>query len=139
VSIEQVAEKTPFLVLAIAVMIVVVLVVMPLPSHIVPLGIRNGGNGSGTGSRRLADRQFLDGTLDNLVQLSPVQPDAPALRTVIDLYTLTFGHLQCDIACGTVHVFTPYFAVESFIDTCTATSAAPVPWGFGVNVVPEHP
>src|SRR5512139_4113166 len=44
------------------------------------------------------------GALDDLVEFTPVQPDAAALRAVVDLYPLTVGHDQVD-ACtnGTFH------------------------------------
>ena len=46
--------------------------------------------------RRCSRRILLGGTLEDLVQLPPVKPDAPAIRAVIDLDPLTFGHDQVD-------------------------------------------
>src|ERR687894_2887905 len=42
--------------------------------------------------------------LENLVQLAAVQPDAPALRAVVDLDALSLGHAQFASVNGTVHL-----------------------------------
>src|SRR5450830_456371 len=43
-------------------------------------------------------------TLDQLVELAAIQPDAAALRTVVDLDALTIAHVQIDAgANGTFH------------------------------------
>ncbi|SDX31739.1 hypothetical protein SAMN05443573_12154 [Celeribacter indicus] len=44
---------------------------------------------------------FDRAALDDLVQLTPVQPDAAALRAIVDLYALAVRHYQIDPAMGT--------------------------------------
>lgn len=82
--------------LTITVMIIVMFVMIFLLTVIVPLGIGSG--------RRSPGSHFCRGAFDDLVQLTPIQPDTPALRAKINLDTLTFCNMQCDIASGTVHV-----------------------------------
>ncbi|MDB5866350.1 MAG: hypothetical protein JWO70_4156 [Betaproteobacteria bacterium] len=53
-------------------------------------------NGSGLSSGR---RRYLFRTFDNLVQLASIEPDASALRTVVDFDALALGHYES-------HVFT---------------------------------
>jgi hypothetical protein len=38
-----------------------------------------------------------------LIQFPSIQPDTPALGTIIDLYALPFGQVQGNLANGTVH------------------------------------
>ncbi len=42
-------------------------------------------------------------TLDDLVQFPPVEPDAAALRAIVDLDTLTVAHHERDLADRTGH------------------------------------
>ncbi|KQZ78139.1 hypothetical protein ASD64_12320 [Mesorhizobium sp. Root157] len=43
-------------------------------------------------------RRVLAGTLDDLVEFASIEPDATALRAIVDLYALAFAHHQCDAA-----------------------------------------
>jgi hypothetical protein len=45
-----------------------------------------------------------DGPLDDFIEFTAVQPDAPALRAVIDLDPLPFRHDQINIADRTFHL-----------------------------------
>jgi len=85
-------EKTAlFLVVLTAMLIVMLVIGLLTPAVIIPLlRIRTG-------------RCFQRGSLDNLIQLTPVQPDAPAFRTEIDLDTLTFCYIQWDNTNWTIH------------------------------------
>ncbi len=49
-------------------------------------------------------RQFYGTTLDDLVQLPPVQPHAPAFGAIINFHTLSIGHRQINtLAYWTFH------------------------------------
>ena len=45
------------------------------------------------------------GSLNDLVELAPVQPYAPALRTIIDFNSAPVRHYQVNITNGTLHIF----------------------------------
>ena len=53
-----------------------------------------------------AARLRRSGALNHLVEFSTVEPDAAALRAVVDLDTLPLGHLQLGRACRTRHTLT---------------------------------
>jgi hypothetical protein len=87
-------EKTPLLVMLVStVMFVVSVVVLVVPLLTAFLQDRLSGLGKG----------FLRRTLDDLVKLSAVQPDSPALGTKIDFHTLPLRHLQGHLTYGAVH------------------------------------
>jgi hypothetical protein len=41
---------------------------------------------------------------DDFVQFAPIEPDAPALRAVVDLHSLPFGQQERDIALRAFHL-----------------------------------
>lgn len=93
VSIEQVMEKASlFLMTAVltTLMLVMVLVVMLIRDIIWLLRIRLLRHGRGR-------------ALNNLVQLTPIQPDTAALWTKINFNILTLCNLKRNIAYGTIH------------------------------------
>ena len=85
-------EKTTLFLMVFTAMLIVMLVIGLLTlAVIIPL------------FRIWTGRCFQRGPLDNLIQLSPVQPDAPAFRTEIDLDTLTFCYIQWDNTNWAIH------------------------------------
>lgn len=75
-------EKTTFLAVVATVVRVVMLVMVVLPAVII---LRCG---IGAGRRHLRR-----GPLDNLIQLTAIQPNPPAFRAKINLDTLTLGDI----------------------------------------------
>jgi hypothetical protein len=58
----------------------------------------------GSRRRRRLSRRFGRGTaLDDLVEFAAVEPDAAALRAVIDLDTLPVAHMESHLAHGAHH------------------------------------
>jgi hypothetical protein len=49
----------------------------------------------------LRGRRRIGGPLDELVELTAIQPDAAAFRAIVDLHVLALGHHQIDLAGGT--------------------------------------
>src|SRR5687768_4015395 len=107
-EVEQLAEQAlllfvPVVVLApVAGIIVAVTVILLVP--VVVAGRR------GRGTRRFGWRRLRDNgrrALDDLVELTAIQPHAAALRAVVDLDALAVGHDQGDVAGGTLHGVAP--------------------------------
>jgi len=62
-------------------------------------------------------RRFRHRPLDNLIQLTPIQPNPPAFWTKVDLDTLTLRDIQWNNANRTVHNFSSIkvdFSVKKF-------------------------
>ena len=56
----------------------------------------------GRGLRRLRPANlFARVALDNFVEFTPIEPDAPTFRTVVNLDALARAHDQVDFACWT--------------------------------------
>ena len=66
-----------------------------------------GGHGSRLGS----------GLLNNFIEFAPVEPDPPALRTIINFNPLPLGHDQINTAHWTLHVqFSfPFLSIAPFL------------------------
>ena len=98
IEIEQVAEKTTLFLMA---MMLLVRVGPPLLRVITGLG---GWRNDRSFTLRRAGWHGSEGTLDQLVELATIQPDAAALRTVVDFNALPFRHDQIRIRTdGTFH------------------------------------
>ena len=98
-------EKPSFLFVMIAVTVILMLFVTLIVAVILPLRIGPG-------------RYFRCGTLNNLIQFTPVQPHTATFRTKINLHTLTLCYVQWYITNGTIHGSSSFW-VKSFIDIYT--------------------
>ena len=92
------------LVMAVAVVVMAARIVAGIVAALGRVGGLGGGRGLGRdgGLGRLR-RQVAGGALQNLVELAPVEPDAAALRAIVDLDALALAHHQRDGAMGAGH------------------------------------
>jgi hypothetical protein len=75
------------------VVVVIVVIVIAPPPVLIAFRVRRRGKGrraAGGASRRFAHERA--GAIEDLVEFTAVEPDAPALRTEVDLDSLAVGH-----------------------------------------------
>jgi hypothetical protein len=89
-SVEQIAQKTPlFMMMAMLVLFLMVFIAFVLALSLV------------------ARRAFGNRALNNPIKFPSIEPDPPALRTIIDLNSLALRHLKNNTAGWAIHFFPP--------------------------------